>query len=265
VRDVELTDRQRRVLLAVAQHGVLDTAQVAVLLTASRPTAHRLLDGLHACGLLARHGARHGRHHRWYYTVSTAGGDAILATQRGAAPVVRTLEDRRLDLSRQYQINRLFVDLVAYGHRHGQAELYRWWHRVDAMTWLAELGIDEPRCDGRGIWIENATTVRFLLHWTLEQVYGFYANVRLAPKTILAQYAEITPADALLVVVANLDGERAMHEHAAEHPVGMAVATTTPALLDGHDDGAAGPVWATNADAIASSRRHRLIDVHASR
>jgi predicted ArsR family transcriptional regulator len=67
--------RQRKVLALIARHGVVDTEQAAVVLAVSRPTAHRLLDGLWLDGWVDRSASRHGRDHRWYYAVSGAGAE----------------------------------------------------------------------------------------------------------------------------------------------------------------------------------------------
>jgi DNA-binding MarR family transcriptional regulator len=261
-----ISDRHWRVLTMVTEHGVLDTAQVAVLLGTSRPTAHRLLDALHTAELLERSATPVGRHHRWYYEVSGLGARALtMARRRRGQREVPAVGERRRALRRQHRVNQFFVDLAGYAARHGQAELFRWWHRVDACHWLREHGVAEPWCDGHGIWIENATTVGFTLHWAVGSTFGFTGPVRITPKAIVDGYSPVARLDAVLVVVADHDEEHALHKAATAHPMPAVVASTIPALIAAHADGPAGPIWATGPPDIISEARHRLIDLPARR
>ena len=77
-------DRAQRVLWLVAEHGVLDTTQVAVLLGVSRATAHRVLDALANAELLERHREPQGRDHRWSYQLSWSGRREVTQARRRA-------------------------------------------------------------------------------------------------------------------------------------------------------------------------------------
>jgi hypothetical protein len=169
-----------------------------------------------------------------------------------------SLAERRRGRRRQHRINQFFVDLIAYARRHGSAELHRWWHRVDACRWLAGLGASDPWCDGRAIWIEDAVPVRFLLHWTLGTVGSFDVEPHRNLRGIVTQYAATDPGEALLIVTADSDGERAVHEHAVSAGVAAPVATSTAALLSGCVDAAAGQVWAASGEAVTAGARCRL-------
>jgi DNA-binding MarR family transcriptional regulator len=261
-----LDDRQWRVLTLVAEQGVLDTVQSAVLVGVSRPTAHRLLDGMYAAGLLARHVTHHGRDHRWYYEVTRSAEEALArAAHRQRRPMIRGIWDRQRAPQRQHRINQFFVDLAGYARRHGQAELFRWWHRVDACHWLEDHGVIEPWCDGCCIWIEDATTIRFTLHWTVGGMLGISGVVRLTPRAIVTGYTDTVQLDAVLVVGADRDEEYALHELAAARPMPAVLGTTTRAVLATHPDGPAGPVWATRLHQVDDGARRRLINVSSDR
>jgi hypothetical protein len=255
-----LSDRHWRLCVLVAEHGVLDTAQVAVLLGVSRPTAHRLLTGLCEAGLLDRWASRHGRHHRWYYHISWTGGDVLTQTlRRRGRSVPLALWERHRDSRRQHEINQFFVDLTSHAHHARSAVLHRWWHRVDACHWLREHGVTDPHCDGHGIWIEDATTVSFTLHWLAGLADPYTGEADPPAERVAACYRRSAPVDAVLVVVDTPEHENAMH-HAADLTVRPIVATTMLDLLT--EASPAGPVWRSGSS-VAS--RRRLIELRVGR
>jgi predicted ArsR family transcriptional regulator len=148
------TGRQaQRALWSVAEHGVLDTEQVASLLRVSRPTAHRLLDGLVRAELLERRRAHWGRDHRWLCQLSWSGGRVVTeARQHAGQPALHGLFKRAGVGDRQHLINGFLVDLIRHdAGTDGRAGLVSWQHRTDARRWSAEHGVAHPECDGSGI------------------------------------------------------------------------------------------------------------------
>ena len=237
MRDGGTERRARQVLGLVGEHGVLDTQQVATLLGISRPTAHRLLDSLVCADLLERRRAAWGRDHRWLFQLSWSGVQLVTeARRRAKQPVLRGLFKRAGVGDRQHLINGFFVDLVRHGTgTDGRAGLVSWRHGVDARRWLAEHGVARPDCDGSGIWVEDAITVRFALLWLDRQEPD--------PAAVSRAHLDQAPVDVVLVVTAQPEDEQAVLAHAETHPAWTRVACTTMRALT--DAGPADAVWAT--------------------
>jgi DNA-binding MarR family transcriptional regulator len=231
----------------IAEHGVLDTAQVAVLLGVSRPTAHRVIDGLVEVGLVERRSSPWGRDHRWYAVLSLEGRQLVtLARHQAGQPALRDLSARVGLLDRQHPINGFFVGLVGYAARAGEgAGLVSWQHRIDARRWLAEHG-EAAECDGVGIWVENGVTLRFALLW--------HVGRRFDPDDLDHGW---TAVNAALVVTGNPAHEHEVLAFAAQRRISCRLATTTRSLLEAET--AADAVWAIAPD----GPRRRLIELTA--
>ncbi len=249
MRDGGPAQRARHVLGLVGEHGVLDTQQVATLLGISRPTAHRLLDSLVRADLLQRRRAAWGRDHRWLFQLSWSGGQLVTEERRRAKqPALRGLFKRAGVGDRQHLINGFFVDLVSHGAgTDGRAGLVSWRHGVDARRWLAEHGAARLDCDGSGIWVEDGSTVRFVLLWL--------AGRELDPAAVSRTQLDQAPVDVVLVVTSRTDDELAVLVRAGAHPTRARLAGTTVAALA--DAGPAGAIWATRPH---GGNRHRLAD-----
>ena len=241
-------DRAQRVLWLVAEHGVLDTTQVAVLLGVSRPTAHRVLDALANAEVLGRHREHQGRDHRWSYQLSWSGRREVTrARRRAKLPLLSELSRRTGSRGQQRAINGFFVDLVSRAATSGgRAGLVTWRHRIDARRWLEETGVTSADCDGLGVWIEDGATVRFVLLWLTWWE---------ADSAVLAILSQAWPGvDTVLVVTASPVAERQAMAHAAT--ASGPVAFTTRQLLAA--EGPAGPIWAVGA---GDHPRRRLADL----
>lgn len=229
-------ERRWRVLALVAEYGMVDTSQVAVLVSESRPTVHRQLAALHAAGLLERKARPRSNDRRWLYWASRAG---LTELDRCAPSALEAVWDVPADLELLHSINQVFMDLAVYARRVGDAELYRWWSGVRADDWLRAHRLPGISCDGHGIWIDGLT-VRFTLHWAQ------YARAPQPPDVVLAGYVDGGPVDTVLVVD-HPETEPVWHAAAARRAVPVVVATTSRTELAASPDGAAGAVWATGS------------------
>jgi DNA-binding MarR family transcriptional regulator len=232
-----LGERRWRVLAVVAEYGMVDTGQVALLVSESRPTVHRALAALHAAGLLERKARPRSSDRRWLYWVSRAG---LMELDRRAPSALEAVWEFPSDLGLLYSINQVFMDLVVYARRVGDAELYRWWSGVRTDGWLRAHRLPDVSCDGHGIWIDGGVTVRFTLHWAQ------YARAPEPPDVVLAGYDDGGPVD-MVLVVDHPQMEPVWHAAAARRGVPVVVATTSRPELAASPDGAAGAVWAAGS------------------
>jgi hypothetical protein len=263
-----LTGRHWRLLSLLGEHGVLDTNQVAVLLFGSRPTAHRHLADLHRAGLVERFVFTRDRAHLLHHRLTTLGVDALIAQLESTGRLVPyRLAHRGQRVDEVLRVNQFFTDLVAASATTG-GHLYRWWHGLDAASWLRTHQLDTAACDGFGLWIEQAMTVRFLFYLDRRSVAWAERGRQPTPspdepplRAILGtSQGAITglPVDAITVLTEREDALREVLDQ-LELPVPIATTTTTSVLLAAAEAGPAGPVWRTGP----APTRRRLIDLSA--
>src|SRR5205823_3787973 len=158
-----LTDRDRRIVAAVARHRVLTADQLAEMFFDSQKRALvRLLD-LHRLGVLDRfqpHRPSWGSHP--YHYVLGPQGAAILAAEAGEDPdraARRWRAERTLALGRTQRlahlvgINAFYAGLVGYARRHPDARVLAWLTETECARWTE--GIVRP--DAFGHWHEDGT------------------------------------------------------------------------------------------------------------
>ncbi|HVB27179.1 MAG TPA: replication-relaxation family protein [Mycobacteriales bacterium] len=189
-----LTDRDRYLCRALAEHRVLTTSQIAELAFGSATTAQHRLVCLHRLGILARFRryAPAGSE-PWHYTLGLVGAQ-LVATETGlTAPSPAALRSRTLALAGSSHLDHLvgvngfFTTLAGYARRcGGSAALQTWWSE---RRTAAEYG-EFVRPDGYGVWCEDDARVAFFL----EHDTGSEPLPRVVAK--LAGYTDLADAEA---------------------------------------------------------------------
>jgi hypothetical protein len=174
-----LTDRDRYLVRAVADHRVLTTDQLAALRFDNIITARHRLGILVRLGVLRRfRPRRESGSAPWHYLLGPVGAALLGAEDRDEKkwlPQVRA--DRQLALERSQRLghmtgaNWFFVSLAAHV-RTGGGELRTWAAERPAAEYLydhrsmsqAELDA-RPHPDGLGIWAEDGRDIVFLLEY----------------------------------------------------------------------------------------------------
>ncbi len=267
-RPRRLTARHWRLLSLLAEHGVLDTHQVRVLLFSSRATAYRHLSELYQAGLVLRFTMMDERSHLRRWELTGAGIEAIAEHLEAAGrPVPLGLEHRRGDVSFQLVVNQFFTDMVASRQVTG-GHLYRWRHRLDAAAWLRNHGVRHVDCDGYGRWIEQGTTVSFLFYleiatYAVELIENISNPTQVEPTSLSRIRATCRaapaglPVDVICVLAAEDAREQALWNRLDNLQLPVPVATTCPTALDADPAGPAGAVWRTRD----TPARYRLVDL----
>lgn len=171
-----LTDRDRRILALVAEHGVLTTDQLAALAFPSRSRAqHRLLE-LARIGVLyrAQPFRTEGGSKPFHYLLGFRGAQLLAAQGAGTAPrpsvhadrIRRALESPTL--AHLLGVNDFFAGLAAYTRRTGLGdgpgtaggEGLRIWH---SEKWVREYHRAPIRPDGYGLWIQHGQALGFFV------------------------------------------------------------------------------------------------------
>ena len=158
-----LGERHWSLLRLIAEHGVLNTAQVTTLMFGSRPSASRHLGALLKAGLMWRFVVDDDSTHLAYYEISTDGTRLLEQRLRDAGKPVPLALGRRCGRD-QLAVNDFFVRLAAHARMTGVGHLYRWRHALDAAVWLRSRGVPDVASDGYGQWIEGSASIGFLLH-----------------------------------------------------------------------------------------------------
>jgi len=243
-----LTKRHWEVLWLLAELGALDTEQVTMLAFGSRPSASRHLSRLNRGGLVWRFVFDDDPTHVAYYEVSSDGLDALAAyLRREKRPVPAALGK---PFRGQDTVNAFYVGLAAQSRR-GPGGLLGWRRALDTVAWLRGQGIEKVNPRGSGVWVEDGTAVRFLLHVDKPERDEFGDLSALPPSQALSGYRQAprgVPASVILVVTDQAVRETALHRELIESPLPVPVAVTTLDRLMWAAD-ASEPIWSlTTAD-----------------
>ena len=166
-----LTDRDRRLLRAVARHRVMTSDQLAEVFFDSRRRAQDRLLRLHGLQVLDRFEPIRPVWGRvpLHYVIGRLGA-AVLAAEDGTDPdraVRRWKADRALALGGSQRlrhllgINDFYAALVGQGRRNDGAGLLDWMTEDECTAWAVDL----VRPDAYGVWSEHGRTTEFFLEY----------------------------------------------------------------------------------------------------
>ncbi|MEV0730495.1 replication-relaxation family protein [Polymorphospora sp. NPDC050346] len=253
-----LTARHWVLLETLALRGVLDTAQAAVLMSVSRPSASRYLGVLVRAGLVWRFVYEKDPSHLAHYEASTDGIRLLKARlERQGRPVPAALGHG----PDEFVVNDFFVRLTAHAVRTGAGYLYQWWRALEATDWLHRHGVPGTSPHGLGVWVEGDVVVRFLLHLDHQRSGPLIGTPTSPPSQGVAGYRNAVagvPASAVLVVTADDGRERLLHDEVGAAPMPVTVASTTRSRLYATTS-PADAIWSVATD--SSGRLVRLVDV----
>jgi hypothetical protein len=170
-----LTDRDRQLLVWLADHKVLTTFQICHALFGSLDFAQRRLLTLHQLGLVDRFRPLRmgGGSYPWHYVLDQTGAE-LVAASRDETPPRRgqsTEQMRRIATSRllthQLGVNEFFTDLAGHARTHPGSCLQRWWSeqqcaRPGAFGTTQASGV---RADGHGVYSQDGRRVAWFLEW----------------------------------------------------------------------------------------------------
>lgn len=253
-----LTERDRDILTALAEHRVLTSEQLFRLaFDPDKPNFGRQrLARLTRRGVLARfRGFVPVGSQSWRYTVGVVGA-MIHAAERGhTLPTTRRTMERVLKLAASPRldhllgVNELFVGLRHHARHHERCEL---------LDWLAERSVAESvgkivRPDGFGRWRQNDRTIGFFLEYDsgTEKLDTLIGKIE--------QYQELALTDIqhpTLFVIRGMKRHNNFHNRASRHLGRVIIASASTDDLNQH--GPAGSAWLIAGDA---SPRRRLIDI----
>lgn len=280
-----LVERDRRLLVLLAEHKVLTTNQIAAIEFLSVRRAQDRLRHLRELGVVFafRESYVRGGTSQTRYALGYLGARLIAAqrAQRPPAPKAHTESLERLalwpKLDHQLGVNDFFCALAAHRNparlreagREGEVDgLTQWWseRRCTEFFWTYLAGGREARLrpDGYGCWEEHGRAVRFFL----EHDTGTESLAKVTGK--LADYAAF-PTDAFGILLFSVHSARreialraALRRALAGGDPGFVIAT---AVRDGntfgHADGPVGPIWGlwTPRTGDAVQRRYRLAEL----
>ncbi|MFY1673182.1 replication-relaxation family protein [Plantactinospora sp. WMMB334] len=230
-------------LSLLAEHGVLHTGQVAMLMFGSRPAAARHLGVLARAGLVWRFVYDDDPSHLAFYELSTAGAEVLTARLRQAGRAVPVaLGKPGPDV---LVVNDFFVSLVAQARERGRGELFRWRRALEAAVWLREHGVADVAPAAYGVWIEHGLTVRFVLHVDHDEAAPITGSPAPPPADALTGYRHAprgVPVTAVLVLCPTSDRQTELHRDLAAVPLPVPVASTTLDLL-AEASSAAEAIW----------------------
>lgn len=222
--------RHWALLMLVAEHGVLSTDQVVVLMFGSRPAASRHLNALTRAGLLWRFVYDDDSSHLAHYELTHDGIEALGQHLRRAGRLVP--EGIGAQLHDHHLVSHVRVGLAAETRTGGPGRLYKWRRALEAAALLRRAGIVNVHPRAYGEWIERDIAVRFLLHVDRDTHNPLFEP--LPPSYALAGYREAqhgVPATAVLVITTSDDRHAALHQELAADPLPGTVAVTTTSLL----------------------------------
>lgn len=166
-----LTDRDRKLLRAVARHRVMTSDQLAEIFFDSRRRAQDRLLRLHGLQVLDRFEPRRPAFGRvpLHYVIGRLGA-AVLAAEDGTDPdraIRRWKADRALALGGSQRllhllgINAFYAALAGQARRDPGAALLDWMTETECTAWAVDL----VRPDAYGVWSETARSVEFFLEY----------------------------------------------------------------------------------------------------
>ncbi|MET8757206.1 replication-relaxation family protein [Lentzea sp. NPDC004782] len=280
-----LVDRDRRLLVLLAEHKVLTTNQIAAIEFLSVRRAQDRLRHLRELGMVFafRESYLRGGTSQTRFALGYLGA-RVIAAQRAEKPpspkaYTESLERLALwpKLDHQLGVNDFFCALAARrnparlreaGRSDEVSGLTQWWseHRCTEFFWKYLGGGRDARLrpDGYGCWEEHGRTVRFFL----EHDTGTESLAKVTNK--LDDYAAF-PTGAFGVLLFSVHSAR--REHALRVALRRALPGGDPGFViataarDGNTfrntDGPAGPVWGlwTPAGGDSVPRRHRLAEL----
>lgn len=218
-----LGPRHWTLLTLVAEHGVLSTDQVVILMFGSRPAASRHLSALTQAGLLWRFVYDDDSSHLAYYEMSQDGVEALRQRlRREGRPVPAALGAQLRD---HYLVSHVRVGLAAETRTGGPGRLYRWRRALEAAALLRQAGISHVHPRAYGEWIERDIAIRFLLH--IDSAVHHPLVEAAPPSQALAGYRNAengVPATAVLVVTEDAGRHDALHRELAAQPLPVTVA-----------------------------------------
>ncbi|MFP5375866.1 MAG: replication-relaxation family protein [Acidimicrobiia bacterium] len=166
-----LTDRDRRIVRAVARFRVLTSDQLTEVFFSSQKSALARLLSLHRLGVLDRfqpHRPSWGSY-PYHYVLGPLGA-AVLAAEAGDdpdRPARRWRPERTLALGHTQRlahlvgVNAFYASLVGHARRYQSARLASWLTEAECARWSE--GIVRP--DAFGEWHEDGAAVEFFLEY----------------------------------------------------------------------------------------------------
>lgn len=166
-----LTDRDRRIVRAIARHRVLTSVQLTEMFFDSQKPALARLLGLYRLGVLDRFQPHRGSwgSHPFHYVLGPLGA-AVLASEAGEDPdraARRWKADRTVALGHTQRlahlvgVNGFLSSLVGHSRRHENSDLVAWLTEAECARWSE--GIVRP--DAFGEWREDGSAVEFFLEY----------------------------------------------------------------------------------------------------
>ncbi len=267
-----LTDRDRYLVRAVAEHRVLTTDQLAALAFGNVITARHRLDALARLGALNRF-----RPHLaagsapWHYLLGPLGAVLLGAEDRDDKrwlPHVRA--GRQIALQRSQRLahmtgaNWFFVSLAAHARRGG-GEVRTWLTESHTAEFFYQYSISLsalaslPQPDGLGAWTEGGREIAFMLEYDtgsehLAQLAGkLDSYARLAD--VMSRYHQQVPSLLFCFLTPRREQTARRALAASTDSLSLRIAT---AAIDPQITCPAGPVW---MPLHGSDRQVRLIDL----
>lgn len=250
-----LTDRDRKLLRAVARHRVMTSDQLAEVFFDSRRRAQDRLLRLYGLQVLDRFEPIRPAFGRvpLHYVIGRLGA-AVLAAEDGTdaeRAVRRWKADRALALGGSQRllhllgVNAFYASLAGHARRHLDAALLDWMTEDEAASWAVDL----VRPDAYGTWTESGHTVEFFLEYDR----GTESLGRLAAKLAGYERLEAERGQTAWVLFALAPGR--------EPGARKALAAATVPVATGHLHHLAGPQDEIWRPIEGADRRLRLADL----